>query len=735
MIKKTMIATGVALAITTTLTANIAVAEEAASWTDGFEVSGEIKNETAVFTKVGGVIGDFGTSTVNGSGATANYTGVTTTVRPNHAKRDVMKSESSVRLFINGLVGEDSEVHAELRPVRDSKAVDSHKGHESYTQQDFLRELYVDTTAGEEGAVSLRLGKQQVVWGTADGMKLLDIINPTDYREMAQNSMDESRIPVWMINAETDLEDGTNVQVVVSQPKENVFAGLNRGVNTAVRSNNQFLDDATLNNGTDTGHAFMMKGVDSITGEYNGFLNIAPDLGSVATRFAMAFTPTATTGGGAAAPGTYNPMLATMTNLNAPSMQGFTVNGFESMTMAQMSGALVAAGPDNTLGNIPGGFYKAVTDTWNGLVAQMGSAANVQAVLGLASANSYELTGAHMLAYGFQPLYNSNLANTTATNDTAFDYMGNTTFRTFDRFVNARSQYVYNMPSDSDADIALRVKRSLDSGLNYSLNYSYNYDKNPIINLSWRNDAGETLSQGTDMFCPAAVCGADTTTLGDLTDSNSNIYGGQTGNSAILTFEQEVKRAHNVGSALDYAIDTESLGAIVLRGEFLYQKDVYQPIVDLDRMSIGDLVGALKMEKANHFKYVLGADVTVATNMMISAQFIQDRNVDYVDAGNRYTADYATMHLTNGFNKAEKNKEFYSLFFSKPFGGEQQHRWNNILMLEENGGRWNRFDVEYSFNDEFIGTAEMNKYWGDANTQFGQLEKSSNFQLGLKYIF
>jgi hypothetical protein len=223
--------------------------------------------------------------------------------------------------------------------------------------------------------------------------------------------------------------------------------------------------------------------------------------------------------------------------------------------------------------------------------------------------------------------------------------------------------------------------------------------------------------------------------LGDLTDSNSNIYGGQTGNSAILTFEQEVKRAHNVGSALDYAIDTESLGAIVLRGEFLYQKDVYQPIVDLDRMSIGDLVGALKMEKANRFKYVLGADVTVATNMMISAQFIQDRNVDYVDAGNRYTADYATMHLTNGFNKAEKNKEFYSLFFSKPFGGEQQHRWNNILMLEENGGRWNRFDVEYSFNDEFIGTAEMNKYWGDANTQFGQLEKSSNFQLGLKYIF
>ena len=91
--------------------------------------------------------------------------------------------------------------------------------------------------------------------------------------------------------------------------------------------------------------------------------------------------------------------------------------------------------------------------------------------------------------------------------------------------------------------------------------------------------------------------------------------------------------------------------------------------------------------------------------------------------------------MSNGLQKAEENKEFYSFFMSKPFGNEQQHRWNNIFMYEENGGKWNRLDVEYSFNDEIIGTAEYNKYWGDANTQFGQMEKSSNFQLGLKYIF
>ena len=759
MFKKTMVATGVALAVA----ALPVVAEEDESPFGDWEVSGEIKNETAVFTNDGSVIGDFGTSTINGSGATGNYTGVSTTATPSHSSGDVMKSESSVRLFINGSVGESSELHAELRPVRDTKAVESHKGHENYTQQDFLRELYIDTTAGEDDAISLRLGKQQVVWGTADGMKLLDIINPTDYREMAQNSMDESRVPVWMINAETDLEDGTNVQVVISQPRENVFAGLNRGVDTSVRANNDgTMDDITLNNGTDTGHAFMMMGPDSITGVRNGFLNITPDMGSVATRFSMAFDAAA---GGMG-----------LGNLDASNMQGFTVNSFESMSMAHMASAMAGAdGTDETLATIPANFQSAMTNTWAALAmptAQggMGSAANRDAYIddnsGNGVTNMNDLMGDHMLAFGFAPLYNTNLADddqdeNASSHDTAFDYMGSTTFRTFNSFVNAGSQYVYNMPDDTDVDVAMRLKRSLDNGLNYSLNYSYNYDKNPIINLSWRGDTGQKL-ETYEMTCPGVAapngCGVGNETItvgladpgvdgvlnisaapadmGGLDAAGDDVaYGGAAGKSATLQFEQTVKRAHNIGSALDYAVDTEGLGAVVLRGEFLYQKDVYQPIINLQQLGIGDLVDALKMEKADRFKFVLGADITVLTNMMVSAQFIQDRNLDHIDGGTRYTTDYATMHLTNGFNKAEENKEFYSLFFSKPFGGEQQHRWNNIFMFEENGGKWNRFDVEYSFNDELIGMFEYDKYWGDANTQFGQLEASSNLQLGLKYIF
>jgi hypothetical protein len=747
--KKTNITLSIALA--TVFSASTAFAEA--------EVTGKIVYEAAKFTNTGHSIGDSGTFTTFGTGANGSVCNMLTAPNPatsgycgvlanggskrtatgglasfgEHGK-DVFKSEAIARIFIDGEADEIADgatFHVELQGYTNTKATSNYDSNENYTQRDVLREAYVDM---EQGDWSIRAGKQQVVWGTADGMKLLDMINPSDYGEMAQNQMEDSRIPVWMLNAETTAEDGTETQVVISQAKENVFVGLNRNVNTAVRSNNQFLDDATLNGGTDEGNPFMMKGPNTITGGYNGFLNIVPDMGSVATRFAMAFTPTSVTGGGV----DYNGQLATIGNLNSAAMQGFTVDIFEGMTMAQMNGALAGASggvctADGTtnMNCIPAGFAGAIVNTFNNLDAQ--GFIGVGKPLGDIVAT--DLTGSQMLAYGFDPLYDSNLANVSVAQDTAFDYMGGTTFRTFDRFVNARSQYKYKMPKNSDIDLAIRTKKSLESGLNYSLNASYNYDKNPIINVSWRNDAGELLSNDADMFCPAIACGADTTTLGDLKDADGVVYGGSTGNSPILQFEQEVKRVMNFGGSFDTAIETAEFGPVVIRGEALYTKGSHSPIIDKTRLSIGDLPGALKMQKGDRAKFVLGVDITALTNMMVSAQFIQDSDLDFVDGTDKYTADYATMHLVNGFNKATKDKNFYSLFFSKPFGESGQHRWNNITMYEEGNGNWNRFDIDYSIDDDTQATFEYNKYWGSANTQFGQLKAASNMQVGVKYSF
>ena len=135
------------------------------------------------------------------------------------------------------------------------------------------------------------------------------------------------------------------------------------------------------------------------------------------------------------------------------------------------------------------------------------------------------------------------------------------------------------------------------------------------------------------------------------------------------------------------------------------------------------------------------------TNLLVSGQFIQFRNLDFRNKGcsfttaggnsascAKYTGDAAVMNVENGLKKGYENKEFYSLFLSKPFGENQLGRWNNIIIYEEGGGYWNRLDAEYSLSDQFIVSGEINMYFGDDETLFGQFENSSNIQVGLKYI-
>jgi hypothetical protein len=65
-----------------------------------------------------------------------------------------------------------------------------------------LREFYLRT---QLGATHLTIGKQQVVWGKADGLKLLDVVNPQNFREFILDNFDDSRIPLWTFNAEVPV--------------------------------------------------------------------------------------------------------------------------------------------------------------------------------------------------------------------------------------------------------------------------------------------------------------------------------------------------------------------------------------------------------------------------------------------------------------------------------------------------------------------------------------------------
>ncbi len=65
-----------------------------------------------------------------------------------------------------------------------------------------LREFYLEIPSDN---YYFTLGKQQVVWGKADGLKVLDIVNPQSYREFILEDFDDSRIPQWMVNIETSV--------------------------------------------------------------------------------------------------------------------------------------------------------------------------------------------------------------------------------------------------------------------------------------------------------------------------------------------------------------------------------------------------------------------------------------------------------------------------------------------------------------------------------------------------
>ncbi|RIL06320.1 MAG: hypothetical protein DCC71_07285 [Proteobacteria bacterium] len=67
-----------------------------------------------------------------------------------------------------------------------------------------LRELYVQ---GEIGPAWLRVGKQQIVWGQADGLKVLDVVNPQEFHEFILPAFEDSRIPLWTVNTEIPIGD------------------------------------------------------------------------------------------------------------------------------------------------------------------------------------------------------------------------------------------------------------------------------------------------------------------------------------------------------------------------------------------------------------------------------------------------------------------------------------------------------------------------------------------------
>ncbi len=119
---------------------------------------------------------------------------------------NVKFSRSTSLTVIGRLRFEGEDLLEPGRPAQTSVSEASQRRFSSNHVEWDLRELYLDLDLGNAFA---RIGKQQIVWGQADGLKVLDVVNPQTFREFILAEFEDSRIPLWTVNVEVPVAGGT----------------------------------------------------------------------------------------------------------------------------------------------------------------------------------------------------------------------------------------------------------------------------------------------------------------------------------------------------------------------------------------------------------------------------------------------------------------------------------------------------------------------------------------------
>jgi len=74
-----------------------------------------------------------------------------------------------------------------------------------------IREAFLETTLA---GADIKLGRQQTKWGNAMGLKVLDVVNPVDFREFILAEFDDSRIPLYSLNVSIPFSETTRLNTV-----------------------------------------------------------------------------------------------------------------------------------------------------------------------------------------------------------------------------------------------------------------------------------------------------------------------------------------------------------------------------------------------------------------------------------------------------------------------------------------------------------------------------------------
>jgi len=100
-------------------------------------------------------------------------------------------------------------VYDAVYDVEDDLDVEDEEDYRAYVD---LREGFIDLTFEK---VDLRIGKQQVVWGSTDGFRVTDVVNPLDLREFGLTEFLDARIPLWMGKIDYYLTTDFSLQALI----------------------------------------------------------------------------------------------------------------------------------------------------------------------------------------------------------------------------------------------------------------------------------------------------------------------------------------------------------------------------------------------------------------------------------------------------------------------------------------------------------------------------------------
>ncbi|KAA1173349.1 hypothetical protein FWJ25_12795 [Marinobacter salinexigens] len=119
----------------------------------------------------------------------------------------ILRFDSSARLTLRGQARLDAQDKLNPgQPEQPFRARYTRAGFPSEHTELELREFFWDRYVGD---AFVSLGKQQIVWGQADGLRVLDVVNPLSYREFILPDIEDRRIPLWSALAEIPVQDWT----------------------------------------------------------------------------------------------------------------------------------------------------------------------------------------------------------------------------------------------------------------------------------------------------------------------------------------------------------------------------------------------------------------------------------------------------------------------------------------------------------------------------------------------